>query len=211
MSLFGVETFISMPLRTNKSRVLEPLLNEWFKVHRDYVELANSEDSLYWYNERSNISALAGAVWRKGGFAQEEYTSSKGSSNDEISGRIDLFMHLNGMGAVCEAKQLYLYLPENNKKCLSSAIKNSLEHAKKDLSKTTAAVSYHDFALALTFVIPYYKVDSNIDRTERKLQKALDALDCSFYARLKIQGKKPINSYGNVFDSVILVGYWEDN
>ncbi|HHJ19511.1 MAG TPA: hypothetical protein ENJ84_06745, partial [Gammaproteobacteria bacterium] len=62
---------------------IEPIIVQWLRVHRDYIEEFDFKDSLYWYNERGNISALAGAVWRCSGFALEEYSSEKGKDEEK--------------------------------------------------------------------------------------------------------------------------------
>lgn len=89
---------------------MDPIINEWFKVHRDYIEEFDFKDSLYWYNERANISALSGAVWKCSAFALEEYTSMKGEKSKKWKGRVDLYMCLGKNDAVIEAKIHWLYL-----------------------------------------------------------------------------------------------------
>jgi hypothetical protein len=46
---------------------LEDLLWEWVTIQERFLRLSNGTDALWWYNERTSLGALAGAVWRAGG------------------------------------------------------------------------------------------------------------------------------------------------
>ncbi|KJG31198.1 hypothetical protein C0W92_09375 [Photobacterium angustum] len=206
MDLFGVETRIVVNNDKKKFKKLKPVFEEWLKLNRDYIELTESNDNLYWYNERSNISAIAGAVWRRGGFAQEEFSSDKGSFSERKRGRIDLYFHFQEQDVLCEAKHLFLYLPENNRKCLKTKIESNLNLAFDDLETTTAATDYEDIGLALSFIVPYFVEGNEIDETESELDEALKSLDCSFYVSFKTTMKDIVNENNGVYNSVILVG-----
>jgi len=71
---------------------LKPAIRGWIKANTKY---ANSfDDSLYWYNERASISALAAGAWTGGLFAIEEYTAFKTSAavSRKRPGRADLYI-----------------------------------------------------------------------------------------------------------------------
>jgi len=206
MGLFGVDTKIVVKKDKNQFKKLKPVFEEWLKLNRDYIELTESGDNLYWYNERSNISALAGAVWRRGGFAQEELSSEKGCESERKMGRIDLYFHFQGQDVLCEAKHLFLYLPENNRKCLKTKIEENLNLAFDDLKTTTAATEYEDIGLALSFVVPYFVDGKDVEETESELDAALKELDCSFYVSFKTTTKDIVNDNDGIYNSVILVG-----
>ncbi|MDH6025260.1 MULTISPECIES: hypothetical protein [Vibrionaceae] len=206
MELFGVDSKIVVNKDKKKFDKIKPIFEEWLKLNRDYIELTESGDNLYWYNERSNISALAGAVWRRGGFAQEEFSSEKGEKSERKMGRVDLYFHFQGLDVICEAKHLFLYMPENNRKCLKTKIKASLANAFEDVKTTTAATDYQDFGLALSFIVPYYLNEKNVEDTEIELDNVLSDLDCSFYVSFKTTTEDIINENDGVYNSVILVG-----
>lgn len=206
MELFGVDSKIVVNKDKKKFDKIKPIFEEWLKLNRDYIELTESGDNLYWYNERSNISALAGAVWRRGGFAQEEFSSEKGEKSERKMGRVDLYFHFQGLDVICEAKHLFLYMPENNRKCLKTKIKDSLANAFEDVKTTTAATDYHDFGLALSFIVPYYLNEKNVEDTVIELDNVLSDLDCSFYVSFKTTTEDIINENDGVYNSVILVG-----
>ena len=94
-------------IQKKKLKILKPIIEQWLRINREYIEEGDYEDSLYMYNERSTVSSLAGAVWRCGGYAQEEYLATKGDKNNEISGRIDLFFRFSHKNIIIEAKQLW--------------------------------------------------------------------------------------------------------
>lgn len=208
MNLFGADTEIVVKKDKKAFNKIRPIFEEWLKINRDYIELTDSSDNLYWYNERSNISALAGAVWRRGGFAQEEFSSEKGSGSDTKMGRIDLYFHFQDMDVICEAKHLFLYLPKNNQKCLRTKLEESLNSAFKDLVMTTAATDYENVGLALSFVIPYYNSGQDVAETDAKLSSALDELDCSFYVSFTTDDDI-ININNGVYNTVILIGKFQ--
>jgi len=206
MELFGVDAKIVVKEHKKDFQKLKPIFEEWLKLNRDYIELMESDDNLYWYNERANISALAGAVWRRGGFALEEFSAEKGSKRERKIGRIDLYFHFQGLDAICEAKHLFLYLPEHNKKCLKDKIEDNLRFAFDDLKTTTAATEYKNLGLALSFIVPYYVEGKDVNATEGELDAALQELDCSFYISFKSTTKNIIDVNDGIYNSVILVG-----
>lgn len=68
-----------------------PLFEEWFLGIERYCRLTD-EDAPYWYNERANISVLAGAAWRCGWVALEEFRCEKKKGREKKTGRSDLWM-----------------------------------------------------------------------------------------------------------------------
>jgi hypothetical protein len=68
----SVETVNSGPLKK-----LEKLLLNWTWLNREMIKFWKGKDCPWWYNERTSISTLAGAVWASGGIVLEEYTSKK--------------------------------------------------------------------------------------------------------------------------------------
>jgi len=89
---------------------------------------------------------------------------------------------------------------------LKTKIKDSLANAFEDVKTTTAATDYHDFGLALSFIVPYYLNEKNVEDTEIELDNVLSDLDCSFYVSFKTTTEDIINENDGVYNSVILVG-----
>jgi hypothetical protein len=87
---------------------LEPVIKMWTKVHSNYAD-NETDDALYWYNERPNIGALAAAAWKTNMCAVEEYTAMKRHHiTDKKSGRIDLYISNDHTSACIEAKQCWV-------------------------------------------------------------------------------------------------------
>ncbi|EAQ7632039.1 hypothetical protein DWF43_21270 [Salmonella enterica] len=40
-------------------------MNGWIQANQRYVDLLGKKDCCWWYNERTNVCVLAGAVWRR--------------------------------------------------------------------------------------------------------------------------------------------------
>jgi hypothetical protein len=87
-------------------RILNPLLNKWIKTNIELVQYWQ-DDLPWWYNERASISVLAGAAWKTGGLAFEEYTADKRTGkkrHPKYSGRIDLYLKVKEEQFIAEAK-----------------------------------------------------------------------------------------------------------
>lgn len=186
---------------------LVPVLEQWVKINRDYIEQSDNRDNYYWFNERANLSALAGAVWKSGGFASEEYSARKGENNS--SGRIDLFFQYAKHEVICEAKHDWMYLPQNKSKEYGDEIKKSLDHSVDDIIHTLGA-NNADVGLGLTFITPYWdarkpRPTKSIDELKQKLK----GVDASFYIYLEDITNDPIikgKDKDEAFSSIILVG-----
>lgn len=69
--LCGVET------KNKRLSGLEGLFKEWTIVIEDFCNHLGDKDAPYWYNERTTVGTLAGAIWRAKGLALEEYGDTK--------------------------------------------------------------------------------------------------------------------------------------
>lgn len=86
--------------------VLKPLLNEWIATNIDVVRHWQG-DLPWWYGERASISVLAGAAWRIGGFAFEEFAADKKTGKKRrptFPGRVDLYLKVKRQQFIAEAK-----------------------------------------------------------------------------------------------------------
>ncbi|WP_067586614.1 hypothetical protein [Endozoicomonas ascidiicola] len=202
--MFGIESEIKIK---NKSiKWLAPVLEQWLRVHRDYIEANDCEDSLYWYNERANVGALAGAIWRSGGYALEEFGAQKGKDDEVSNGRVDLYFQYSGRDVVVEAKQSWVYLAPKSRRDFRSLIDTAIGEANDDIRRTQDSLEY-EFGLGLAF-LPTYSKDSNqtedaMDRFHREIKNT----NCDFYVWLKnTSGKSLIGSKGDCCDAIALIG-----
>lgn len=92
------------------------LVEEWILAHERFARI-NPGDAAYWYTERANIGVLAGAAWRCGMVALEEYQavktkqSAKSRSDPRTwMGRCDLWLAREKHQEIIEAKFKWLSL-----------------------------------------------------------------------------------------------------
>ena len=202
--MFGIE----YQIKINKAELqwLKPLLEGWLRVHRDYLEANDCTDSLYWYNERANIGALAGAIWRSGGYALEEYGAVKGKGADASMGRVDLFFKYAGQNVTVEAKQKWVKLIDSNSCDFKSLIAESIADAVKDIKRTQNA-SGNGCGLGIAFLPTYSKSIENENKSMRNYCDAIELTNCDFYVWMKnVTGKSLVSSINNHCNAIALVG-----
>lgn len=95
-------------ISTKELEALLPVLKSWIETVVEYSKLVEG-DVCWWYNERANISVLAGATWRVNGWAAiEEFSTQKHSDLKAIAtGRCDLFITNTQESFAIEAKQAW--------------------------------------------------------------------------------------------------------
>jgi hypothetical protein len=179
---------------------LEDLLWEWIALHERTARHWLFKDCLWWVNERASIGALAGAVWRVGGVAIEEYTTQK-LARDESSrsaanahGRGDMDFTLGGMDFVIEAKQCWTSFKD-----ASIQIEENLAEAEADVRLAKSPVRYR--RLAIVFVTPRTARTNLIDEQISTWVDSLHRIKrcawaCVFPARARMLG---LRQYGKVY------------
>ena len=199
-------------IKKRKLKILKPIIEQWLRINREYIEEGDYEDSLYMYNERSTVGSLAGAVWRCGGYAQEEYSATKGDKNNEINGRIDLFFRFSHKNIIIEAKQLWIEVLENNRKNIKNLIEKSMKNAEEDIVKTVAANDYGDFNMAVTFVVPYWKEGTSQKENIKLIKKTIKELDSSMYIIFESKSKDVTSESrnGNTYIYNLCVAVFKD-
>lgn len=156
------------------------LLTAWQTNIKRYLRLHDGDDTPWAYNERANVSLLAGAAWsRPDSCALEEYTSikrvpgKKGSDgrSKKKTGRVDLYLRVrNGSGFACEAKQAW---PLISSKASSETSVDTVIAKTRSAWRSTQALRSRTAKrrYALTFVSPRFK----LPKTDyRAVSEALD-------------------------------------
>ena len=168
-------------IKDDELNILAPMIEQWIKINREYIEEEKYEDALYLYNERSTVGSLAGAAWKCGGYAIEEYVAIKGKDKDEKNGRIDLLLNLSRKNIIIEAKQLWLQLYNQSQNDIKEKIKQSLTSATNDIKKTISSNDYGDFNIGVTFITPYWKGDVNKSINIESIREIICQLDTSIF------------------------------
>lgn len=163
---------------------LEEMLWEWSHIQLRSIRIWE-DDAPWWYGERASISVLAGAIWRSGGIALEEYAvekeqSEEGDRNVVRSGRNDLYFNLHQSDFILEAKS---YWPNLMSDDIYTGLKNNLKLASDDVKQVKN--EYGARRLAAVFIgakIPKTKMSKAGEKINESLLPALNKFDNSAMA-----------------------------
>ena len=129
-------------IRLSKLRALRPILERWLYLNASIGShwARYYDDCPWWYNERATLSFLAGAVWRAGGWAFEEFTAGKQAATTRSkpsvrTGRCDINFGVGDSEYVGEAKQCWPLLGTSANP--SREVVSSLEAAERDARQLT--------------------------------------------------------------------------
>ena len=118
---------------------LKPILDTWRNLNLEYLQRHDDGDIPWWYGERTAVGFLAGATWKCGGVALEEWQTKKAdklnAKSDGRNGRCDLYIlpkdFKAGTGLVCEAKKIVIRL-EKPATVWNPQLKATIKHSKQD-------------------------------------------------------------------------------
>ena len=146
------------------------LLEEWMLTIERYCRIMDGGDAPYFYNERANVGLLAGAAWRCGWVALEEFQSLKGYRNQKkTNGRIDLWLATERDEELVEAKYNLLSL---NSIDMEKQVASTMLEAQKDAKRSGGV--YPDLnAIAIGF-FPVYATLGRTDDIDEVIGDALD-------------------------------------
>ncbi len=144
------------------------LLLEWQHLQQRY-HLLSDGDLAYWYGEVPSVSLLAGAAWRSGWVALQEYADTKHWKDEEENksdyrGKIDLWLKApqDPAGVIIEAKHCWISLNDlyeaASLKRLPDAVEKKLAEAVRDARNSKTGKSSP--ALAMVFVVPEIDADT---------------------------------------------------
>ncbi len=151
---------------------LAPVLKRWTKLAAE--PSWSHRDAPWIYNERADLSLLAGAAWLKGGFAFEEYATRKRKEGSKVRGygRADLWLEHNDQSYAVEAKHAWVKLNQTTKEAVEQC-EAALERAWDDAGNLTRIQGAA--RVGLTFVAPWISRSKKREARERfrDLVKAL--------------------------------------
>lgn len=154
--------------------VFEKLLREWRRLIQDYHS-ETKNDGLHVSNERASVSVFAGAVWKCGGWALEEWMGSK----KDAWGRIDLWFRVSSIDYIAEAKQSWPSLIKSEEVNIEKVSK-TLEAAEEDARKVQALEKsdYKGYRfIALAFASPWVEIEDDKEKVEEdQIQSFISAM-----------------------------------
>lgn len=209
--MIGIKTKIQLNNKIEEVQIWSHILKQWQKINRDYLEDSEFSDSLYWYNERANISCLAGAIWKLGGYALEEYTATKGK--EKKYGRIDLYFSIDEIEYIIEAKHQWLHFNTKIKNFnnFEDDIKYYLNEATNDCKNSMLNNNINN-GIGLVFITPYWdiKLDKNdeLSKFENELLKQNYDIIGTFTIDVKDKEDQCNlhSSQGNTCNAVYIIG-----
>ena len=156
----------------------EPILEEWLLGIERFCRVTGGDEAPYWYNERSNIGVLAGAAWRCGRVALEEFQYVKGFKNKpKWLGRADLWLASDDHKELVEAKFRWCSLRSRNG--ITNIANETLELAALDAKKTRGG-DLTLKAIGVAFV-PFYTKNVKIEELAILIESAISNLKSSDY------------------------------
>jgi hypothetical protein len=133
---------------------LRPVLDAWVEAVLRYCRFQGFEDTPWYYNERANISVLAGAAWSLDNWAalEEFSTKKRGREEDQKdrNGRCDLYLCTRAHHYAFEAKLAWQSIGGDNDR---NIVQRELKRAWKDAGELD--IEQGDSRIAATFVVPH--------------------------------------------------------
>jgi hypothetical protein len=148
------------------------LLKHWHLLIKNYcVFMEDDEDAPYYYTERANTGVLAGAAWRAGWIALQEFSIKKRGKN---IGYADLWIRSSNQesGEYIEVKQEWSLTKAND----------GLAQAVKDAKKLL--VDKESMRIGLLFISPaiHEKFESEIDKKIKEAIVSIKQIKCDAIA-----------------------------
>ena len=191
----GFKTSIEVNLESN-NKLWKNIMYSWLSINREYMEDLYDEDKkeyvdcAYWYNERTCVGILAGAIWRRGGICLEEFISVKGKNKRD--GRTDLYFYIGDEEYIVEAK--FIYSNNVNKQKIMATLFDAISDCEES--------KYHEGkkikGMAIVFVIPNLK---NLKIDYNSIKDDID-LFCS----LENTSGEIKDCNGNIANSCYIIG-----
>lgn len=184
----------------------EVIIEEWLLAVERYCRIMKGDDAPYWYNERSNIGVLAGAAWRCGRIALEEFQYEKGYRNKpKWLGRADLLLASENYDDLVEAKFKWLSLKSRNG--ISNVVQDVINNAVID-AKKTEGIGHSDKVIGIAFC-PVYAKKKDINEIDDLIEDALEDLRYSDHHAIAWcfpkETRRNVSEKGNILPGVFMI------
>ena len=149
------------------------LLQEWIFLNEKYSLRHAPDETVFDFNERTNIGILSVAAWRCGWFALEEFRCDKSINGEVKEGRADLWIEYEEYDDIyIEAKHRKISL---NSKVIVEQVSDGLGSAYADAIKTKNGEDI-DAAAGLLFCRIFVKQNNSSDEIQNKVNKIVAEL-----------------------------------
>lgn len=184
----------------------EGVIEEWVMLIDRYCRVA-PDDAPYWYTERANIGILAGACWRSGMVALEEFQWEKGYRNKpKWPGRADLWVGSDSASTLIEAKQKFIALNSRDHiKLITQALNDAGRNAKESRGNQSDIR-----ALGMVFLPVYIPATNSVVKVNQKIDDLVDLMKREYKGKLLFWHFPAVarvlrSSTGNYFPGVIVL------
>ncbi|MFN3581591.1 MAG: hypothetical protein ACK4VV_14090, partial [Pseudomonas sp.] len=197
---------------------MNQLLDAWVRAVLRYDSFWSGDDCCWWYNERTNVSVLAGAAWAEGWVALEEYSTQKGAptlpdqEKIDFGGRVDLYISNRDVDFAFEAKLAWQPIAAGDEGGNYSKVKTKRDQADDAAKQLYKEAGTH---YAATFVVPFFKpseIQSEIENRRSKLTEWIEMVKSEVGADESLAYVFPrlgqnyyINDKGYAYPGVVLI------
>jgi hypothetical protein len=163
-------------------RRIAPLISGWIEAVEDLSEAWGDVDAPYFYNERANVSLLAGGAWKMGYQALEEYRSPKRGressqkiykAKHDINGRVDLYITRGSEWDVLFEAKHHWMAAMHREDANKTKIREALNIAHKDSRRDKGA----EANLSCVFFVPRFPVS--------KVRRGVETIDSLIVRHIK--------------------------
>ena len=161
-------------------RQWESICEEWILLGKRYSRMTEDRESAFGYGELPNVSMLAGAAWRCGYIALQEFIWEK-DSETRRSGRADLYLcDSSETEEYIEAKFSWLSLQSRNPE---KVVNDVMAKARNDAFRTKNSRRYVK-TVAVSFIGVYTKL-SDYDEIYNAIEERIEEI-----WKMDIHGRK---------------------
>lgn len=173
-----IQSDIEYSHTSSELKGLSPLLKEWISTVKEYYKISGG-DLCWLYNERASLSTLAGAAWKIGWGALEEYSTKKlyfkkGADKSHATGRCDLWIAHNSKSFAIEAKHSWQRIG-SGVKTPNKGAKRKFQAAFKDAGRLQKNEA--DARLAVLFVAPSFPRSQLPPGETERAEKATEVIN----------------------------------
>lgn len=195
----------------SKSLPMERILRKWLyaiaRVTESWIQFG---DLPWWFNERADLSILAGSIWKANEVAVEEFVSEKrrispssGKLSRRYSGRIDFYFSVKNQHFIAETKDCWSGAGDESTDP-TFRIGKRLDAALADIRKVK---SYGDRKLAILFAKPMIPAKKRRDapRLIKRWLKLVRTIEADAFAWYFPENARRIKWSNRLYPGIVIL------